>query len=147
MALNATSSTAQNTFNQIQNTSKGIAVSIEQTFAMYHAGKLTYERIYNDFIPKIKTAINALPPSENFPVGLEASIDAYAAIASGSSTYSADYKQLEIYMDELLVLTEAAIPVDAQGYALVVKGAGVSELIPEMMDISNKLDQIVAIIG
>jgi hypothetical protein len=151
MSLNATAQNAQNTFNQIQNTCNGVVQSASQVFTMYHAGSLTYERIYNDFIPKVRTAINALPASEEFPAGLESSLDAYALIASGAESYSSDYKALEILLDELLVMAVAAVPADVDGYVKVVKisvdGSVASDAIPEMLEISGKIDQIVTLIG
>jgi len=151
MSLNANAQNAQNTFNQIQNTCKGITHSASQVFVMYHSGSLTYERIYNDFIPKVQTAINALPPSESFPEGLEVQLDAYATLASGAASYSADYKSLEVALDELLAMAIAAVPADSDGYVKVVKiradGTVASDAIPEMLEISGKIDQIVKLIG
>ena len=145
MSLNATNSHLD-TFTQIQNTCKGVVSTIGGVFVMFHAGALTYERIYNDFIPKIKTAINALPDSAEFTELFKSDIDGLASVLCGASNYSTDYQALEILMGELLVLAEDSIPKDENGFALVLKDGG-SDVIPEMLDISAKLDEIVLIIG
>jgi hypothetical protein len=148
MALNASGATAYNTFMKIQDTCKGVVISIKSVFVQYHSGALTYERIYNDFIPKIRTAINALPASEDFSESLKVDLNALASIMCGAESYIADYQALEILLDELLALAVASIPVDSNGFALVIKGAdGSSDTIPEMLEISNKLDAIYATIG
>lgn len=148
MPLNARADTAISVFTDIQNTSKGISLSVDQAFQQFHAGLLTYERIYNDFIPKVKTAINALPSSSGFSQDLETSMDALALTLCGASNYSEDYRALEILLDELLVLCKAAIPVDTEGFVLVLKDtASGSEVIPEMLDISTKLNDIRSLIG
>ncbi len=148
MSLNATKPSAQNTFTQIQNTCTGITATIKGAFVTYAANKLTYAQIYNDFIPRIKTAINALPESESFTRELSADLNALAVFMCGAQDYTADFKALEILLDELLVLTESAIPKNSNGYALVLKDTkGGSDSIPEMPEIRDKLNAILAIIG